>query len=206
MELVIVTIIIILLIAIYCKKREGFLESQDCQNLILHKGNHLYLYNTYKADIPGVNPIVFNNLDEYVQYLKWQRSMGIRCPVLHFKEIQTTQGVRKVQAIPDPTDPNSTMPSQPTSYEELLQTPGFTKLYDAARTNNKLYNQNMRPSYDPQNQYIGVDTPIDKLFHEDSGVSANPMDANWGGVKYSKKQVKLGKYKGDQVFRPKLKM
>ena len=47
------------------------------------------------------------------------------------------------------------------------------------------------------NQYIGVETPLDKMYHEKDKISDNPMDKNWGGVEYSQKQVDSGKYDMD---------
>ena len=55
------------------------------------------------------------------------------------------------------------------------------------------------PGFDPDNQYIGVDTPLDKLYHQQSGTSDNPMDINWGGVKFTKQSVASGKYDEDEV-------
>ena len=51
----------------------------------------IYLLNKRKAVIPGVNPIRFDNLEQYAEYLRWQRRVGIRCPVLFFEEGYNTQ-------------------------------------------------------------------------------------------------------------------
>ena len=67
-----------------------------------------------------------------------------------------------------------------------------TKLFDAGR-NDPPYNQNSYPAYDPQDQYIGLKTPLDKMFHDNKDAkSPNPMDTNWGGVAFSRKQVDDG--------------
>ena len=53
-----------------------------------------------------------------------------------------------------------------------------------------------------QNQEIGLNTPLDKMFHENpSGVSPNPMDTNWGGHKYTQNLVNNGYYKDNEVSR-----
>ena len=57
-----------------------------CPNLLIQKGCKIYLHNTKIAEVPGVNPIEFNNLEEYTQFIDWQRSQGIRCPVLYLQE------------------------------------------------------------------------------------------------------------------------
>ena len=44
----------------------------NCTNLnVIVKGdNNIYLYNSRYAKIPGRNPIKFNNLDEYVEFVE----------------------------------------------------------------------------------------------------------------------------------------
>ena len=49
---------------------------------LLVKGNHVFLYNSKLAYVPGVNPLQFNNLEEYTEYVQWERANGINCPVL----------------------------------------------------------------------------------------------------------------------------
>ena len=44
-----------------------------CPNLLIQKGTKYYLYNSNIAQVPGVNPIEFNNLEEYTEFLEWQR-------------------------------------------------------------------------------------------------------------------------------------
>ena len=53
------------------------------------------------------------------------------------------------------------------------------------------------------NMYEGDYTPLDKMFHEQEGkgkVSTNPMDVNWGGIKYTEAAIKSGEYNGDEVY------
>ena len=75
----------------------------------------------------------------------------------------------------------------------------ITKLFDAGR-DDPPYNYNSYPSYDQQDQYIGLNTPLDQMFHDTgSKVSPNPMDSNWGGRAYTQKLVDEGYYKEDEV-------
>ena len=60
-------------------------KNKDCPNLLIQKGNKLYLKYTSRAEIPGVNPIEFNNLEEYVEFTKYMRHKNIHCPVLLLK-------------------------------------------------------------------------------------------------------------------------
>ena len=66
----------------------------SCPNLLIQKGASFYLYNSKLARVPGVNPIEFENLEEYTEFLDWQRSQNIRCPVLYLQETYDTQGNR----------------------------------------------------------------------------------------------------------------
>ena len=174
----------------------------DCPDIILKKGNKIFLKKSGKAEIPGINPIEFNNLNEYVEFLNWQRSQNINCPVLFLEESYNAQGKRIYKMRPNMFYPqgglNSYNPEDPdrsdsSKYEYSLMT-------DASR-NDPPYNQNSYPGFDQQNQYVGLEVPIDKLFHqqEQNVKSDNPMDANWGGVKYTEASVKSGKYKDDNV-------
>ena len=158
------------------KKKEGFLpkvKEKHCPNLLIKRGNAIFLYNKKRANIPGVNPIRFNNLDEYVEFMKWQRHVGIRCPVLYLQETYDAQNNLGLRVLDNPVYPNAGMlnglPSSQTIRETLL--------YDANRLDPP-YNQGDYPGYDSMNQYIGDYTPLDKMFHQ-SGVSPNPMDPNY---------------------------
>ena len=71
---------------------ESFTISNKCPNILIQKGNNIYLYNSKLAKIPGRNPIRFNNLNEYIQYLRWERSQNIRCPVLFLQQTYDAQG------------------------------------------------------------------------------------------------------------------
>ncbi len=74
----------------------------------------------------------------------------------------------------------------------------YSKLLDASR-DDPPYNKNSHPAYDQQNQYVGINTPLDKMFHEKGQVSANPMDTNWGGQKYTQSLIDKGLYQDNNV-------
>ena len=67
-------IILFLLGLVFCMSysskdfQEGF-DSGNCPNLLVQKGSEIHLVNTNKAEVPGVNPIIFKNLEEYVEYI-----------------------------------------------------------------------------------------------------------------------------------------
>ena len=66
-----------------------------CPNLLIQKGSRVYLYNSKIAKVPGVNPVEFENLEDYTEFLDWQRSQNIRCPVLY---LQDTMLISKYRA------------------------------------------------------------------------------------------------------------
>lgn len=154
----------------------GFDPKKDCHNVLVRDGKKLYLYNNQKANVPGVNPIVFDNLEEYTEYVKWERKMGRHCPVLYMRKTFDAQNKLKMRLAPDPLN----------EMGGLNTMPPLKKLLDANEQDGE-NNANMQPGYDPENQYIGIYTPLDKMFHDKHEKSASPMDSNWGGEKYSRK-------------------
>ena len=185
-------------------------ENKDCPNLLIQKGSKIYLKNTKKAEIPGVNPIEFNNLEEYVEFTEWQRHQKIQCPVLFLKREYDAQNKEVYKMHPDATEIHAGIQSVPAnintqkrgniSVNKKGQDPYSDLLKDASK-DNPSYNQNMYASMDPANQTEGDNTPLDKLFHvqEDTSESDNPMDANWGGTGYTQQAIDSGKYKENEV-------
>jgi len=189
---------------------EGFAVSKtSCPNILIQKDKELYLYNSRQARIPGVNPVVFKNLEDYVEFLDWQRSQNINCPVLFLQHSYDAQGKPVYNVRPSPTELQGGLPSILTYGSDSQALPlhlqqseqPITKLIDSNR-NDPPYNDNSYPGYDPINLYQGDYTPLDKLFNEQEKTSAkstNPMDVNWGGVQYTADAVKAGEFKEDEV-------
>lgn len=167
---------------------EGFDVPSNCPNLLIKKGAKYYLHNTAKDNVPGVNPIEFKNLEEYVEFMHWMRGQGIRCPVLYLQQTYDTQGERTYRVLPDAVEQNAGLPPQ--------RMPKLTKLYDAGHQKGSM------PGFDPLNQYIGDYTPLDAMFHEKGPISDNPMDNQWGGAQYSREVVQSGKYAKDTIAIP----
>jgi hypothetical protein len=183
-----------------------------CPNLLIQKGARFYLYNSKVAKVPGVNPVEFDNLEDYTEFLDWQRSQGIRCPVLYLQETYDAQGNPVYKARPSVSEPQAGLPpSIASSTGDIIQEstlgdsnalayPNPTLLVDATR-NDPPYNKNSYPAYDETSYYIGTTTPLDvmDLSQEKSGVSPNPMDPNWGGTEYTQGLVDKGYYKENEV-------
>lgn len=184
----------------------------SCPNILIQKGKEFLLKNTKLAEIPGVNPLRFKSLEEYTEFMEWQRSQGIRCPVLFLQHTYDAQGQNVYRMHPSPHDlqpglpvyiPTNNMPDDVDNYGVTTQKnlpfpyqlPPKQLLLDATR-DNPPYNNKQYPGFDPDNLYIGVDTPLDALnnIEKYKPVSANAMDTNWGGVAYSQRVAAKNKY------------
>jgi hypothetical protein len=165
-----------------------------CPDILVQNGKNYFLYNSKVAKVPGVNPVEFENLEDYVEFVDWQRSQGIRCPVLYLQNTYDTQGNSVYKVRPGPTDLQGGLP--PT----IPTLPNPTKLIDATR-NDMPYNVNSFPAYDQTSFYQGTTTPLDQMNIEQENLlySPDPMDPNWGGDKYTQSLVDSGYYAGNEV-------
>ena len=228
MTTIIFLLILVFLIGMYFYAKngdsgsdEGFTNNQStgprCPNLLIQKGSRFYLYNSKLAQVPGVNPVEFDNLEDYTEFLDWQRSQNIRCPVLYLQETYDAQGNRVYKSRPSVSEPQAGLPPSsaapmgiasqvPPFMESSLEPvgepayPNPTLLVDATR-NDPPYNQGSYPAYDQTSYYIGTTTPLDvmDMQQEAAKVSPNPMDPNWGGASYTQDLVDKGYYKANEV-------
>ena len=198
-------IIIIFLLGLYFVSSyptyESFTNNRyRCANMLFQRGSEFFLYNSKLAKVPGVNPLQFKNLEEYVEFTEWQRRQGIKCPVLYVQEAYDTQGNVVYKARPSPTNMQGGLPDLLLGNNNAMPMPSDeSKLLDANH-DDKPYNENSFPGFDGENQYIGLETPLDKMYNDVKGKpSPNPMDTNWGGAKYTQALVDKGYYKDNEV-------
>ena len=206
----IIIVIFILGLAFYCINYgragiEGFSGSAGsssgyrCPNLLIKKNNSIFLYNSQEALVPGVNPIQFNNLEDYVEFTEWQRSQNIICPVLYLEQNYDSQNNKVYSVKENPFSHPDVLVSQDNLPVLGGNLQGTTSLGNAGR-DNPPYNQGDVAAFDPYNQYIGLKTPLDKMFQDNSqSVSANPMDPNWGGMDFTHAAVDRGDYSSDDT-------
>ena len=211
--ILIITIVIFILGFYVCLNyREGFEsgrknkedgEERQCPDILIQEGSKIILKNSKLAEIPGVNPIVFNNLEGYVEYLRWQKSQNIRCPVLYLQKSYNAQGEASYKIRPDILEPQGGLPPY---LPELEQAPDGKEyeaslLVDSGR-NDQPYNTNSYPAYDPDNQYIGLEVPIDRISNErPEGGSNSAMDDDWVGLKQTEQDIKDGRFKDREVIK-----
>jgi hypothetical protein len=221
-------LILVFLIGLYfyakngdTKYSEGFTvdtpRKPKCPDMLIQKGSRFYLYNSKLTQVPGVNPIEFENLEDYTEFLDWQKSQNIKCPVLYLQETYDAQGNRVYKSRPSVSEPQAGLPPSanppvgiasqvPPLMESSLEPvgdeayPNPTLLVDATR-NDPPYNSQSYPSHDPSNYYIGTTTPLDmmNIKQEKAPISPDPMDPNWGGSAYTQSLVDKGYYKENEV-------
>jgi hypothetical protein len=166
---------------------EGFTSSM-CPDILKYKGDKIHLYNSKVVKVPGANPVIFDNLEDYIQYLKWQRSRNVKCPVLLLQKMYDAQGNLKIQ---DGNEINK----NDTRFKQKISRQYDSLIVDATR-NNDIYNRNSYPSYDQTPYYVGVKTPLDLINNniKNSDKSLSAMESNWvGGVKTVDSR-EMGKY------------
>ena len=227
MTTIIFLLILVFLIGMYFYAKngdsgsDGFTNNQStgprCPNLLIQKGSRFYLYNSKLAQIPGVNPVEFDNLEDYTEFLDWQRSQNIRCPVLFLQETYDAQGNRVYKSRPSVSEPQAGLPPSAAApigiasqVSPMMETalepvgedayPNPTLLVDATR-NDPPYNQGSYPAHDQTSYYIGTTTPLDEMdiAAEKAKISPDPMNPNWGGAEYTQDLVDKGYYKEDEV-------
>lgn len=66
--------------------------SGKCPTTLIKDGQYLYLYDPSMAKVPGVNPIRLKSVDEYKEFIEWQRKSQLNCPVLHLERVYTADG------------------------------------------------------------------------------------------------------------------
>jgi hypothetical protein len=199
--------IVVFLIGLYFyakngESREGFSNNESrCPNMLIQDGSKFYLYNSKLAKVPGVNPIEFNNLEEYTEFLDWQRSQNIRCPVLYLQNTYDTQGNSVYKVRPSVSEPQSGLPPSISVNQSVPPPLPTSSLLVDASHDDKPYNKNSFPGYDASSYYIGQNTPLDNMntVQENKAISPDPMDPNWGGADYTQTLVNKGYYKDDEV-------
>jgi hypothetical protein len=178
-------------------------SNKRCPNMLIEKDGAYYLYNSNLAVVPGVNPIQFKNLEDYSEFIEWQNSQNIHCPVLYLQYSTDTQNNELIQVKPSIFENQGGLPSierDPLTKdsEKYIEE---NKILDATLDNSKEFNKNSYQGIDVQNQDIGLDNPIDKMFYSTESKSVNPMDPNWGGKQYTEKAVENCEFKDRYVYK-----
>ena len=73
--IVVILIVLGLLFMMSKSTKEGFMNPNRCPNILIQKGQEFYLYNSRMAKVPGVNPLRFNSLEDYTEFINFQQSL-----------------------------------------------------------------------------------------------------------------------------------
>lgn len=160
----------------------NMMNSPRCPNMLIQKGARFYLYNSNLAQVPGVNPIEFENLEDYVEFIDWQRSQGIRCPVLYLQQTYDAQGQSVYKARPSVMEPQGGLPPA-----------------TAAQTFNPNYSAPPTLSQPTSGSDLSNAGPVEDETTSNLLFSPNAMDDNWGGQRYTASLVDQGYYAGNEV-------
>jgi hypothetical protein len=128
---------------------------------MIKDGNKILLYNPKYPKVPGVNPIQLDSLEDYDEYVEWQRANKIHCPILHLEKVFDAQGGQQYQ-VKDSFETNDTCGLNH-DIPNVKQTPinsDIGQIIDAS-LDNPPYNSNQSPGYDPLDQDIGRKNVID---------------------------------------------
>jgi hypothetical protein len=169
---------------------EGFIQSSDkkgfkCPNVLVQKGVKYYLYNSKLDSVPGVNPIQFDNLEDYVEFMDWQRSQGIRCPILYLQQSYNAQGQATYKIRPDPLDLQGGLPPAPPTTSSNSSTSYYTNSPMSSSNTTNINDNNV--------------TNITQQEAENMTYSPNAMDDNWGGKQYTENLIQAGVYADNNV-------
>lgn len=189
---------------------EGYINSADnkkgfsCPDILLQKGIRYFLYNSKLAIVPGVNPIEFQNLEDYTEFMEWQRSKGIRCPVLFLQYSYNAQGDPVYKGRPGPTNLQGGLsPAPPTtnvSPNEIQHSDMYQDTTENNNSNSTSVLSNMNREESEQNEGLLHNDTSNSNINSNTGLSANAMDDNWGGIDFTQKLIDEGVYDENNVF------
>jgi hypothetical protein len=170
-------------------------DKQRCPNLLIQFGSKFYLYNSNIQKVPGVNPIEFNNLEDYTDFLKWQNTVGIKCPVLYVQNTYDAQGNRVYKIRPSVTEPQCGLPpsvsnnsnTNPVNNTNTLSTAVMSDIMNSDDKSIKQFNIQYP-------EYLAPKVPVFTTKDDD------PMNHSWGGKQHTEKSVSEGKYADREVF------
>lgn len=177
-------------------------QQGSCPDLLIRKDGELFLYKTQEPLVEGVNPIIFRNLDEYIMYYNQQNG---NCPVLFLQQENDPQGKNVYRVRSSPFDlqgglpPISSLATPPPVVVDKNKPIPYVDSHD----DNPPYNQGQYAGYDPQGQFVGKYTTLDKIHDSTQqifpGGSPNAMDPNWGGVLFTENILNTGFYDENNV-------
>ena len=133
--------------------KESFVAAQ-CPKTMIKDGTKILLYNPEYAHVPGVNPIEMNSLEDYKEYIEWQRANKLQCPILHLEKVFDAQGAPMYEVRPSFVQ-ELNVGGMNHNLPVIKNKANIKKTMDAA-LESPPYNCNQYEAYDKDNQNIGV--------------------------------------------------
>lgn len=207
-------------------KYASYEKTSRCPNILIQIGSKYFLLNSNIERIPGVNPLEFNTLEDYHEFLKWQKTVGIKCPVLFVQKTYDAQGNRVYKMRPSVNDPKGGLPptspmyvssdkpntaiiNESTCGKPTIDVSGADPDTSIQHSLWELFTGMLPSSKTDANGNVVHDKLVPKIefpadltpcpVPEFKTLSDDPMDTNWGGEDYTEKSVRSGKYKGSEV-------
>jgi hypothetical protein len=170
-----------------CKNNTEQEQYLTCQN-----GLYMLYFNN-KPFVTGINPLIFQNYNEYLKFVNYKKESGEPYPVLKCKDENESN------TIPAHTHDNMNgfgeLKHVGTDNKVFFDPPPIdvknkqTSIYNKTQENKELGNSNnFNVTYTPNINDDGEIKPIN------SQLSDNAMESNWGGVVYSQNHVNGGYY------------
>jgi hypothetical protein len=172
-----------------------------CPNLLVRNGNKLSLLNSNMKEIVGVNPLLFNSLEDYKKYIIIEKNKGNHCPVLYIQEENNSQGkdIYKMYSDPFNIEPGLA----PISIMNVMNTESMSSPIPVLDANNETspFNVNNYPGFDYNGLNVGEFTKSEEVHNSTKydKINDNAMDSNWVGVIKSRESVANGKYIENEV-------
>lgn len=169
-------LVIFIIVSIFLKnknKKETFVSGQ-CPTTMIKNGENIMIYNPKLAKIPGVNPIILNNLEDYKEYVRWQRKNNLDCPILHLEKVFDVQGSENYE-IKSSYDMDIVNPGLNHSMPVIETSANHSKILDASR-DSSVFNKHFLPGFDPDNQMVGNGVGSDDIIIYPNSENLPPKD------------------------------
>ena len=181
-----------------------------CPNMLVQIDSKYFLYNTNLNKVPGVNPIEFSNLEDYTEFVKWQQSVGLKCPVLYLQNTYDAQGNRVYKIRPDVVQLQGGLPPTTLINNHIQPRQTNTSLINSGGPQEIESRKRDKNDYEIDPSKIKKILEAQKIEFPESlapltipkffNLSDDPMDVNWGGPKHTEKSVASGKYEENEVL------
>lgn len=182
MKILTLIIIITFVLGIYYYANSGIvkegLENNDCPNMLIEKDGEIFLLNSKAKIVTDKNPIKFKNLDEYIEFVEMQSAKNIHCPVLYLQYTTDTQNNNLLVIKPSILVNDGGLMPLKIAKPEINDIPNPSQGHKQIVDPDIKYNNGNYSAFDPDNQDIGIETPLDKMYVNVGISSSSSLEEN----------------------------